>query len=203
MTPTVPRVPTLPPAIPRAGGPISRAVGRGVLALLGWRVQGNLPDVRQAVIIVAPHTSNWDFVIGIAAKLGMGLHASWLGKHTLFRGPFGWFMRRLGGIPVDRTHSQDAVSQAVARFAESDQMVLGLAPEGTRKAVPRWRSGYYHIAHGAAVPIIPVALDWPTRALVVGPPVHPSDDMRADLAALGAFYAPWRGRRGEVTPPPL
>ncbi|MDE3127508.1 MAG: lysophospholipid acyltransferase family protein [Gemmatimonadota bacterium] len=174
-----------------------------MLALLGWRVEGNLPAVHRAVIIVAPHTSNWDFVIGIAAKLGMGLHASWLGKHTLFRGPFGWFMRRLGGIPVDRSRPQDAVAQAVARFAASERMVLGLAPEGTRRAVPRWRSGYYHIAHGAGVPIVPVALDWPTRTLVVGPSVQPSDDMPADLAALGAFYQPWRGRRGEVTPPPL
>ncbi|OYV71539.1 MAG: acyltransferase, partial [Deltaproteobacteria bacterium 21-66-5] len=136
-----------------------------MLAMLGWRVQGNLPDVGRAVIIVAPHTSNWDFVIGIAAKLGMGLQASWLGKHTLFRGPADRFMRRLGGIPVDRSRPQDAVAQAVAGFAASERMVLGLAPEGTRKAVPRWRSGYYHIAQGAGVPIVPVALDWPSRSL--------------------------------------
>ncbi len=193
----------MPPALPRSGGPVSRAFGRAVLALLGWRIEGNLPDIGRAVIIVAPHTSNWDFVIGIAAKLGLGLHASWLGKHTLFRGPFGWFMRRLGGIPVDRSQPQDAVPQAVARFAASERMVLGLAPEGTRKKVARWRTGFYHIARGAGVPIVPVALDWPTRALVIGPPVQPTEHMEADLAALGAFYAPWRGRHGEPTPPPL
>ena len=196
-------MPTLPPALPQSGGPFARGFGRAMLALLGWHIEGNLPDVRRAVIIIAPHTSNWDFVIGIAAKLALGLHASWLGKHTLFRGPFGWFMRRLGGIPVDRAHPQDVVSQTVARFAAADRMVLGLSPEGTRKAVARWRSGFYHIARGANVPIVPVALHWPTRALVVGPPVAPTERMEADLAALGAFYAPWRGRRGEPTPPPL
>jgi 1-acyl-sn-glycerol-3-phosphate acyltransferase len=182
---------------------MSRAVGRGLLALLGWHVDGNLPDLRKAVVIVAPHTSNWDFVLGIAAKLAFGLHASWLGKDSLFRGPFAWFMRRMGGIPVDRSRPQDVVSQSVARFAASERMVLGLSPEGTRKAVARWRSGFYHIARGAGVPIVPVALDWPSRSLVVGPPVQTSADMEADMAALGAFYAPWRGRRGESTPPPL
>ena len=203
MNASSPRVPVLPPALPKRGGTVSRALGRALLALLGWRMEGNLPDVPKAVLIVAPHTSNWDFVIGIAAKLALGLHASWLGKHTLFRGPFAGLMRRLGGIPVDRTRPQEVVSQTVSRFAASDQLVLGLSPEGTRKAVARWRSGFYHIANGAAVPIVPVALDWPSHRLIIGPPTQPTGNMANDLPALGAFFDPFRGRRGEVTPPPL
>lgn len=198
-----PRVPALGDALPRSGGPVSRAVGRALLAALGWRVAGTLPDIPKGVIIVAPHTTNWDFVVGIAAKFALGLRASWLGKHTLFRPPFGAFMRWLGGIPVVRSSSHDVVAQSVERFAERDRLMLGISPEGTRKAVEKWRSGFYYIARGAGVPIIPVAFDWSRHTLVVGPAVTPGDDMEADLRALGAFFAPARGRRGELTPPPV
>ena len=187
-------------ALPKSGGPLSRAIGRGLLRLLGWRMEGVIPDIPKFVIVVAPHTSNWDFVVGIAAKLAMGLRAEWLGKHTLFRPPFGTLMRWLGGVPVDRTHPQDVVGQSVRHFAERKQLVLGLAPEGTRKAVQRWRTGYYHIAAGAQVPILPVSFDWSRHALVVGALVMPSNDMDADLRALDAHFEPARGRRGERTP---
>jgi 1-acyl-sn-glycerol-3-phosphate acyltransferase len=189
-------------ALPQSGGRVSRAFGRLLLRWLGWQIEGDLPNVPKAVLILAPHTSNWDFVVGIVAKLALGLHASWLGKHTLFRPPLGFLMRRLGGFPVDRGESQDVVAQAVRRFKETGQLVLGLAPEGTRRAVPRWRSGYYHIAAGARVPIVPVAFHWPRRALVVGPPLMPGPDMATDLRTLAAFYLPMRGRRGEHAAPP-
>ncbi len=197
------RVPALGNALPRSGGPISRTLGRWWLAWLGWRMEGTLPDIGKAVIIVAPHTTNWDFVVGIAAKFALGLRASWLGKHTLFRAPFGGLMRWLGGIPVDRARPNDVVAQSVQRFAEVERMVLGISPEGTRKAVPRWKTGFYHIARGAGVPIIPVAFDWAHRVLLVGPALAPGDDMEADLQALGRFFEAARGRRGELTPPPL
>jgi len=197
-----PRVPPIGPALPHSGGPVSATVGRWVLTVLGWRIDGTLPNVAKAVVIVAPHTSNWDFVVGIAAKAALGLGAAWLGKHTLFRPPFGGIMRWLGGIPVDRARPNDVVAQTQARFAESERLVLGISPEGTRKAVPRWRMGFYHIARGAGVPIIPVAFDWAHRALVIGPALLPGDDLDADLAALSAFFAPARGRHGETTPPP-
>jgi 1-acyl-sn-glycerol-3-phosphate acyltransferase len=173
-----------------------------VLRLLGWRIEGNLPDVSKAVVIVAPHTTNWDFIVGIAAKFALGLQASWLGKHTLFRAPFGGLMRWLGGLPVDRSRPHDVVAQSVEQFAARDRLVLGISPEGTRKPVPRWRTGFYHIAAGAQVPIVPVAFDWSRRTLDIGPTVLPGGDMDADLAALDAFFAPARGRRGERTPPP-
>jgi 1-acyl-sn-glycerol-3-phosphate acyltransferase len=196
------RVPPLGYALPRSGGPISRAAGRWALALVGWRIEGELPDVPRAVIIIAPHTSNWDFVVAIAAKLGLGLRAAWLGKDSLFHPPLGGLMRRLGGIPVDRARPHDVVAASVARFAATERLVLGLAPEGTRKSVGRWRTGFYHIARGAGVPIVPVAVDWSRRALAIGPSLVPGNDMGADLAALGAFFAPARGRRGERPTPP-
>lgn len=199
--PASPRVPELGDALPRSGGRVSRAMGRWGLARLGWRVEGTLPNVSKAVLIVAPHTTNWDFAVGIAAKFALGLRASWLGKHTLFRAPFGGLMRWLGGIPVDRSRANDVVAQSVQRFAEVERIVLGVTPEGTRKAVPRWKTGFYHIARGAGVPIIPVAFDWSRRALVIGPSLSPSNDMNADLQALGRFFETARGRRGERTVP--
>lgn len=202
--PAAPRVPVLGDALPTSGGAASRALGRWSLALLGWRVEGNLPNLPKAVIIVAPHTSNWDFVIGIATKFALGLRASWLGKHTLFRPPFGGLMRWLGGIPVDRSRPHDVVAQSVRRFGEVDRMMLGVSPEGTRKAVARWKTGFYYIAQGAGVPVVPVAFDWGRHALVVGPTLHPAgDDLAGDLKRLAAFFANARGRRGEGTPPPL
>jgi 1-acyl-sn-glycerol-3-phosphate acyltransferase len=201
--PAAPRVPLLGDALPKSGGPASRGLGRSLLALLGWRVDGNLPNLPKAVIIVAPHTSNWDFVVGIAAKAALGLRAAWLGKHTLFRPPFGGVMRWLGGIPVDRSRPHDVVAQSVRRFSEVDRLVLGVSPEGTRKAVPRWKMGFYHIAQGAGVPIVPVAFDWGRRALVVGPALEPGNDMDADLERLARFFESARGRRGERTPPPV
>lgn len=196
------RVPQAGNALPRSGGALSRALGRLVLRLIGWRVEGTLPDVHKAVVIIAPHTSNWDFVVGIAAKFALGLRATWLGKHTLFRPPLGSIMRWLGGTPVNRSQPQDVVARSVELFAERDRMVLGVSPEGTRRAVPKWRMGFYHIAHGAAVPIVPVAFDWSRKTLAIGPARVPTDDMDADLAALAAHFATARGRHGEATPPP-
>src|SRR6185503_1076937 len=143
------RLPILGPELPRSGGPISRALGRWVLAAMGWRVEGDIPNIPKLVIIAAPHTSNWDFVVGIAAKSALGLRVTFLGKDSLFRFPLGVLMRAWGGIPVDRGESHDVVSDIVAEFARRDRLVLALAPEGTRKRVDRWRTGFYHIAHGA------------------------------------------------------
>jgi 1-acyl-sn-glycerol-3-phosphate acyltransferase len=188
-------MPELGAQIPRSGGPVSRALGRWTLGLLRWRVEGTLPDVPKLVIIAAPHTSNWDFVVGIAAKLALGLRILWFGKNTLFRGPLGPIMRSLGGMPVDRKSSHDVVSQTVAEFARHDRMVLGLAPEGTRKRVERWRTGFYHIAHGAQVPILPVALNWAERAIEIGEPFVTTGNLEADVAALQSRFSGAVGRR--------
>lgn len=136
------------------------------------------------VIIAAPHTTNWDFVVGIAGKLALGLRILWLGKDSLFRFPLGAIMRCLGGLPVDRTSSHDVVGTIVREFEARESLILALAPEGTRGRVERWRTGFYHIARGARVPIVTVALNWQTRALQLGAPFTTTGDVDADLQEL-------------------
>ena len=193
--PTGPVQVTIGDAVPRRGGAFTRAFGRLGLAVAGWRLVGEIPDAPKFVAIVAPHTSNWDFVVGLLAKFALAVDAAWLGKHTLFRPPFGAIMRRWGGIPVDRAASHDVVAQTVAAFAARPRMVLAVAPEGTRKRVTAWRSGFYHIARGAGVPILLVALDWPHRTIRFGPTVTPTGDAEGDIARIRARYADVAGKR--------
>jgi 1-acyl-sn-glycerol-3-phosphate acyltransferase len=190
----------LPPELPRATGPIRRAIGRLWLSLMRWKVAGTIPNVPKLVIIVAPHTSNWDFVIGLATKLALGLRTSWLGKDSLFQPPHGWLFRFIEGIPVDRSMPQDLVSQSVAILQSRERVTLALAPEGTRRAGAEWRTGFWHIARGANVPILPVALDWETRTVRIGPAVQPGDDAVADIAAMKKRFAGMRGRHRSVRP---
>jgi 1-acyl-sn-glycerol-3-phosphate acyltransferase len=183
-------LPPVPAAVPRQGGPVSRALGRAILAGLRWRVGGAVPDVAKCVLVAAPHTSNWDFVVGIAAKLALGLHVHWLGKHTLFRRPFGGLLRRLGGIPVDREAAEGLVGTAVAWFERERRLFLGVTPEGTRRRVERWKSGFHRIALGAGVPILPVRLDWSGRTVELLPLFTPTPDYEVDLEALQSLFTP-------------
>lgn len=166
-----------------------------ILDALRWDVDGEIPNIPKLVIIAAPHTSNWDFVVGVAAKLALGLKVMWLGKDTLFRGPLGYVMRQLGGRPVDRSASHDVVKDVVGEFQRHERLVLALAPEGTRKRVERWRTGFYHIAHAASVPIVPVALNFGERAIQIGAPFVTTGDVDADIRALQQRFAGVRGRR--------
>lgn len=157
---------------------------------------GEVPDLAKAVIIVAPHTSNWDFPVGVAAMLALDLKLTFLGKHTLFEGPLAPLMRGLGGIPVDRSHpGAGVVEEMAARFRAADRLLLALSPEGTRTAVDRWKTGFYRIASAAGVPIVAVALDWARREIRFGPVLTPSGDLEADLAVFREFFADARGRR--------
>lgn len=187
----------LPPALPRRGNALSQRLGSAALHALGWRLEGALPDVPKLVAIVAPHTSNWDFAVGVAALFTLGVDVRFLGKHTLFRWPLGPLMRWLDGVPVERSASHDVVEQTVAEIARCDRMVLALAPEGTRRKVERWRTGFYYIALGAHVPIVPIAFDWGTKTIRIGAPFGPTGDLDADIAALSSFYAGVTGRRPE------
>jgi 1-acyl-sn-glycerol-3-phosphate acyltransferase len=190
-------LPPLSRSAPRQGGAASRAVGRAVLRLLGWWVEGEVPDVPRCVLVGAPHTSNWDFVVGIGAKLALGLRVGWLGKHTIFKRPFAGLLRRLGGIPVDRAAAERIVETAVERFRTEPQLFLGLTPEGTRQRVERWKSGFHRIAVGAGVPILPVRIDWSRRAIVLAPLFFPSGDYERDLAELQAGFSPAMARYPE------
>lgn len=184
--------------MPHRGNAFSRALGYALLALQGWRFEGEFPDEPKVVAIVAPHTSNWDFVVGIAAMFALDLRLSFLGKHTIFHGPFDRLLRWMGGIPVDRASPHGVVDECVRAFAASDRRVLALAPQGTRKGSGRFRSGFLHIARGAGVPVLLAALDYDARCVRLGPMLQPSADLDADLARVEAHFAPVRGRRARL-----
>jgi 1-acyl-sn-glycerol-3-phosphate acyltransferase len=189
------RVPELPPSFPRTGNAFSRLLGRAGLALFGWRVEGQFPDRAKLIVIVAPHTSNWDFPIGISAVFALGLRVRFLGKDALFRPPLGWLMRWFGGMPVVRESPQGAVAQVVEMIQAEPAVFLAITPAGTRSSVAPWRSGFYHIAHAAHVPILPLAFDGARRAIRVFPLFEPSGDYEADLPHLMALYEGIRGVR--------
>lgn len=170
---------------------VAEALGHAVFRLMGWRIEGQLPPLDKFVVIGAHHTSNWDFVLFIAAKFILRLNARWFGKHSIFRWPFGALMRHWGGIPIRRHLKLNTVEQAIEAFAEHRQFILVLSPEGTRRKVERWRSGFYHIAWGAGVPIVPAALDFQHRRIVIGEPFQPTGNEEADLRQLLAFYRPY------------
>jgi 1-acyl-sn-glycerol-3-phosphate acyltransferase len=177
--------------------PAAEWLGRSVLKLMGWRIEGQLPRLDKFVAIGAHHTSNWDFVIFIALKFVLRLNARWFGKHSLFRWPFGGLMCAWGGIPIRRERQLNTVEQAVQAFRDNREFILVLSPEGTRKKVERWKMGFYHIALGAGVPIVLGALDYRNRRVVIGPTFQPTGDEQADLAAMLAFFRPYVPKKPE------
>jgi 1-acyl-sn-glycerol-3-phosphate acyltransferase len=164
------------------------------MTITGWRFEGEYPDVPKSVIIVAPHTSNWDFPIGCMAYFAIGFRISFLAKHTVFGWPWGVFMRWLGGIPVERSVSKDRVAESIAAFNNADKMILVIAPEGTRKLVPRWKTGFYHVAHGARVPIVPIYFDFATKVIGVCRPFYTTGDVARDLSEIEKNF---HGRTGQ------
>jgi len=185
----------LPPSVPRTPpNGFARWLGRTLLRLGGWRMVGEFPDLPKVVLIGAPHSSNWDGVWGFAAKLALGLDIRILGKHQLFWWPLGPLLHKLGVIPIDRSAAHGVVEQLAARFADSERFWLGIAPEGTRKPVERWKTGFWKIAQAAKVPVLPAYFHYPDKVIGIGPPFQPGADMAADLAALRAWYRPWQGR---------
>jgi 1-acyl-sn-glycerol-3-phosphate acyltransferase len=163
---------------------------------LGWTVSGAMPNYKKYVIAVAPHTSWWDFPVGVLARSALKIeHARYLGKSQLFKPPFGWIFRKLGGTPVDRSGSHDVVDQVIKIFNAHDAFVLALAPEGTRKKVEKLRTGFYYMAKGASVPIVPVGFDFERKQIVIGDPLFPSENFDADMDKLLSFY---RGIKGKI-----
>lgn len=167
------------------------------LKMIGWRKEGSLPHIPKYVIILAPHTSNWDFFIGLAIAFALKLRAHWLGKDRFFRWPFRGVIRWLGGIPIDRSHSSDIVAQMVQVFKERAKLTIALAPEGTRKKVTYWKSGFYHIALGANVPIVLAFLDYIRKAGGIGTVFNPTGNMEADMEYIRTFYATVTGKYPE------
>lgn len=188
-------LPQVGPSVPRRGSPPARALGRALLALMGWRVTGEIPDLPKFVAAVAPHSSNWDFVVGVATMFALDLKITFIGKHTLFRWPIAGLMRWLGGVPVDRGASHGVVGDTVCAMDRAPQSVVAIAPQGTRSPVARFRSGFLHIARGARVPVVLVALDYGARCVRFGPMFTPGEDVDRDLARVEAFFANVKGRK--------
>ena len=182
---------------------LSTLSGRFLQWILGgWSVEGQLPEHDKYVMAIAHHTSNWDFVVALAAKQVLGLKLRFFGKHTLFVGPLGWFMRALGGIPIERSRPHNRVEQAVQAIRDSENIVLAIAPEGTRSKVKEWKTGFYHIAHGAGIPIVPVALDFKNKAIVLGQPFFTTGDTSEDIKELHRFFTPYQPKHPKLACPP-
>jgi 1-acyl-sn-glycerol-3-phosphate acyltransferase len=194
-------IPQPGPSVPRRGGPIRAFFGRTLLRLMRWRIHPEVPDLPKFVAIAAPHSSGWDFIVGIAFVFALRLDARYIGKAELFKGPLGPLMRWLGGMPVDRDNPKDVVDQTVALFDSHRQLIVAVAPEGTRKPVAKWKTGFYRIAVGANIPVVPGFFDNGRRVVGLGPAFHPTGNAEADLAALRAFYAAMRRRDGLPTIP--
>jgi 1-acyl-sn-glycerol-3-phosphate acyltransferase len=172
-----------------------RPIYRLIFWIAGWKIKGKFPDLKKFVVAVAPHTSNWDFVVGVMARSILHLEsAKFLGKDSLFQPPFGWFFRWLGGYPVDRKNRNDMTEQVAGYFANHDHFILAMAPEGTRKKVEELRTGFYYIAKKANVPIVPVGFDFSIKTIIIGQPILPSDDMEKDMNFLLSFYRQVKGK---------
>lgn len=184
----------LPARMPHFADSPARRVCRALLRLGGWQMRGEFPDCDRLVLIGAPHSSWWDGIWGLMMKVAIGADVHFMAKRELFVGPLGWLLRRLGGIPIDRSVPGGVVGQMIARFEQGGPLWLGITPEGTRRAVTRWKSGFWHIAHRAGVPILPVYFHYPEKVIGIGPLFETGDDAEADIDRLRAFYAPFRGK---------
>lgn len=168
--------------------------------LLGWRIVGEKPTHKKYMMIAAPHTSNWDFPTMMVAAFVLRLDVHWVGKHTLFpKGGLGAVMRWFGGIGLDRRAANNTVEQMIAQYASRDELMLLIAPEGTRSKVDNWKAGFYHIAVGAGVPIYLAFLDIKTRHTGVGKVFYPTGDYDKDIADIKAFYKNKTGFNPELT----
>ena len=184
-------VPIITANVASRGNAFTRSAATFALRVTGWRFTGeDFPDRRKIVLIVAPHTSNWDFFVGIAAMYSIGLRGTFLGKDSLFRFPLGLLMRFLGGFPVDRKSKSDVVTQTVELVERTERVIIALSPEGTRKRVERWRTGFYWIAQKAGMPILPVTFDFSRREVRLFPLFMPTGDAEADLLQLRAHFSP-------------
>lgn len=168
-----------------------------ILKALGWNIVIDDPGVDKYVLIVAPHTSNWDFLLGIAAAKAIKLDAHFIAKHTVFRKPFGWIFRGLGGIPVYRGQGRNLSEQLAEHFHSRDRFILGIAPEGTRSKLDHWKTGFYHIARAADVPIVMAFLDYGRKEVGMGGAFIPPGDMEDCFDTIRDFYTGRAGKKPE------
>jgi|TARA_B110000967_G_C18859113_1_gene548889 1-acyl-sn-glycerol-3-phosphate acyltransferase len=168
--------------------------------ILGWRVENGFPkEPKKYIIIAAPHTSWIDFPIAILARMSVGTMVHFIGKGSLFKFPFGYFFRALGGTPVDRTKSNKLVDAVINLFNSKEEFRLALSPEGTRKKVAHWKTGFYYIAKGAKVPVVMATLDFENKKLKISEPYYVTGDLEKDFEHFNLFYKNVKGRNPELS----
>lgn len=164
-------------------------LARAALRRARWRIEGELPAAAKLILGVGPHTSNWDFIVGVVAMLALDMHIHWLGKHSLFRWPIAGLLRRLGGMAVDRRNAV-GIAEAIGRQLRwADEMIIAITPEGTRSRVDRLKTGFLRIARAGECPVVPVTFDFARREIRLHPPFWPGPDPEADAAAIRAIFA--------------
>ena len=173
-------------------------IGKFIFAIFGWGLKNEFPNIPKFVIIFGPHTSNWDFVFGIAAIFILGAKISWMGKQPFFRKPFGGILRWLGGIPIDRSSSHGVVDTMINQYKSRDEFILAIAPEGTRKKVERWKTGFYRIATGADVPILMACFDYKNKIISFGPLIYPSGNLNADIEDMQLLFENIREKKSRI-----
>ena len=181
-------IPELGPLTPQKNNAFTRVLGRLLLSILRWQVKGQVHNAQKFVMVLAPHTSIWDFFIAHASMMAVGFRSSWLVAARHARWPLGKLMHRLGGIPIHRSASHNVVSQIVTAFNDNDRLLLALFPEGTRRKVDKWKTGFWYIAVQAGVPVQLVSFDYNSRVTECGPVIEPSNDIEADMKLIQNFY---------------
>ncbi len=170
--------------------------------IMGWKIEGSYPkDIKKFIIIGAPHTSNCDFIIALLMKIITGVKANYIAKHTLFKPPFGFIFKALGGIPLDRTKSSNTVEGIINLFSENDELILALSPEGSRKKTDKWKTGFYHIAQGANVPVIFNTFDFGKKIYRISEPYYLTGDMKKDFLFFHNYYKDAKGKHPEQFTP--
>ncbi len=194
---TEPHLISVPENVPRTSSGFGSWLGNRVLKLLGWRVRGEVPNCKKLVIIAAPHTSNWDFIIAMSVKLALRLYANWMMKKEAFVWPLGGIWKNMGGIPIDRQSPKGISDQIVEWYQTHDQVWVGITPEGTRKKVEKWKTGFLRIAEAAQVPVLIVAWDYPSKSVVFDSLYEVTGDMDADLEEIQQRFSQYSGRNPE------
>lgn len=189
------RLPSVPALAPRRGGLLMRIIGRLGLKLLGWRVEGEFPNHAKLVVAGAPHSTNWDFPVAMSTVFALNLRTRFMAKASLFRGLAGPIMHWFGGLSVDRSRANDVVDQVVDHMRQCESMWLCIAPEGTRKKVERFRSGFLRIALLANIPIMLLVIDRRDKVIRLGPLWYPSADTEADRMAIEKWFEPFQVKR--------
>jgi len=188
-------IPELGDALPRRGNRFSQKIARSFMSLFGWHIEADIPNLPKLVLVGAPHTSNWDFILTMATQFALSVQISWMAKRSLFHWPFKGIMEWLGGVPIDRAaQGAGIVDQTVEVFNNRDKFVIAIMPEATRSKAREWKTGFYHIAEGANVPVVMVRFDYGRKVMGIGPTLEPSGDITADMDEIQSLFSGIAGK---------